>query len=147
LKLTTATNRIGTNVSTEMLAPRQSVIGWSEARSSSVIAKQFLEITMSSTMFRAFGAALTLSAVLSGCVVFPKSSSPTVDQKITADVETRFGQHAELEAPDLLEVQTINQVVYLNGTVSTGLQREYAESVANQAQGVARVINSISVTH
>jgi len=27
------------------------------------------------------------------------------------------------------------------------LQREHAESVAYQAQGVARVINSISVTH
>jgi osmotically-inducible protein OsmY len=35
----------------------------------------------------------------------------------------------------------------LNGTVSAGLQREYAESVANQAPGVAKVINSINVSH
>ena len=96
---------------------------------------------------RAFVAALIVAAALPGCAAFPQSSNAAVDQKITADVETRFRQHAELEAPDLLDVQTINRVVYLNGTVSTGLQREYAESVANQATGVTKVINSISVTH
>jgi osmotically-inducible protein OsmY len=82
-----------------------------------------------------------------GCAFFPQSTNPTVDQKMTADVETRFGQHPELDAPNLLRVQTINRVVYLTGTVSTDLQRDYAESAADQAQGVAKVINSISVTN
>jgi osmotically-inducible protein OsmY len=95
----------------------------------------------------AFAAALTVAAALPGCAVFPQSSNVAVDQNITADVETRFGQHAELEAPNLLNVQTINHVVYLNGVVSTGLQRLDAELVANQVQGVDKVVNSIAVAH
>jgi hypothetical protein len=90
---------------------------------------------------------LTLTAALPGCALFPQTSNPAVDQKITADVETRIGQHAELEAPNLLDVQTINRVVYLNGLVSTGLQRTDAELVANQVQGVEKVVNSIAVVH
>jgi len=95
---------------------------------------------------RQFVAAFILAAALPGCAAFPKSSDPAVDKKITADVEARFGQHAELEAPDLIDVQTINRVVYLSGTVSAGLQREYAESVASRAPGVTKVVNSINVT-
>jgi osmotically-inducible protein OsmY len=101
---------------------------------------------MSTKRILTFAAALIVAASLAGCVAFPESSNAALNQKITADVETSFRQHAELEAPDLLDVQTINRVVYLNGTVSTGLQREYAESVANKAPGVTKVINSISVT-
>jgi len=94
---------------------------------------------------RAFIAALTLASTLSGCAVFPHSSNPPVDQNITADVETRFEQHAELEAPNLLRVQTINRIVYLNGSVATGLQRADAESVANEVLDVAKVVNSIAI--
>jgi hypothetical protein len=96
---------------------------------------------------RAFIATLLLASAMSGCAVFPHSSNPPVDQRITADVQTRFEQHAELEAPNLLRVQTINRIVYLNGTVSTGVQRADAESVANEAVGVAKVVNSIAVVH
>jgi hypothetical protein len=96
---------------------------------------------------RALVAAFILAAALPGCAAFPQSSDPAVDQKITADVEARFRQHPELEAPDQIDVRTINRVVYLNGTVSTGLQREYAKSFASGAPGVAKVVNSISVTH
>ena len=94
---------------------------------------------------RAIIAALTVASILSGCAVFPHSSNPPVDQKITADVDAQFEQHAELEAPNLLRVQTINRIVYLNGTVATGLQRAYAESVANEVPGVAKVVNSIAI--
>jgi osmotically-inducible protein OsmY len=80
---------------------------------------------------RSFGAALTLASALSGCAAFPHSSSARADQRITDNVETRFGQFAELEPPNLLGVQTINGVVYLHGIVATGLQRADAESVAN----------------
>ena len=92
-------------------------------------------------------AALTVAAVLPGCAVFPRSSDAAVDQKITADVETRFGQYAQLEAPNLLNVQTINRVVYLNGLVSTGLQRRDAELAAGQVQNVDKVVDSIAVVH
>jgi osmotically-inducible protein OsmY len=95
---------------------------------------------------RALVAAFILAAALPGCAAFPQSSDPAVNQKITADVEARFRQHPELESPDLIEVRTINRVVYLSGTVSAGSQRDYAESVASRAPGVTKVINSISVT-
>ena len=100
----------------------------------------------STNRLRALVTAVILAAALPGCAAFPRSSDPAVDQKITAAVEARFRQHRELEAPDLIGVQTINRVVYLSGTVSAGLQREYAESVANRAPGVTKVVNSISVT-
>jgi osmotically-inducible protein OsmY len=106
-----------------------------------------LELIMRSSTLLAFVSALTVAAALPGCAMFPQSSNPAVDQKITADVETRLGQNAALEAPNLLDVQTINRVVYLNGLVSTGLQRTEAESVANQVQGVEEVVNSIGVAH
>jgi osmotically-inducible protein OsmY len=92
-------------------------------------------------------AALTLASVLSGCAIFPHSNNAPVDQKITDNVERRFGQFAELEAPNLIGVQTINGVVYLHGIVATGLQRAGAESVANEVVGVEKVINSIGIAH
>ena len=100
----------------------------------------------STNRLRALVTAVILAAALPGCAAFPRSSDPAVDQKITAAVEARFRQHRELEAPDLIGVQTINRVVYLSGTVSAGLQREYAETVASRAPGVTKVVNSISVT-
>jgi osmotically-inducible protein OsmY len=104
-----------------------------------------LEKILSSSSLCASFAALAVASALSGCAVFPQSSNPTVDRKITADVETKFSQHAELEAPNLLDVQTINHVVYLYGIVSTGLQRRDAELVADEVPGVANVVNSIAV--
>ena len=92
-------------------------------------------------------AALTLAAALPGCAVLPQSSNRAVDQEITANLQTRIGQETELEAPNLINVQTINRVVYLNGFVSTGLQRRDAELAANQVQGVDRVVDSIAVAH
>ena len=90
-------------------------------------------------------AALTVAATLTGCATVPRSSNPNVDRAITADVETRFGQYALLEAPNHLDVQTINRVVYLDGLVSTGLQRRDAELLASQVPGVSKVVNSIAV--
>jgi hypothetical protein len=94
---------------------------------------------------RAAVAALIAAAALSGCAVFPRSTNPSVDQKITADVKASFRQHAELEPPNSLTVQTINGVVYLHGLVSTNLQRADAESVAGEVRGVRKVVNSIAV--
>ncbi len=115
-------------------------------RSSKLIDSSSCQKSTGTKKILALVAALTVAAALPGCAVFPQSSNAAVDHKITADVETRFGQNAELEAPNLLNVQTINRVVYLNGLVSTGLQRSDAELVANQVQGVDKVVNSIAVT-
>ena len=69
------------------------------------------------------------------------------DVAITTDVQKSFAQYPVLKAPSLLHVQTLNGVVYLSGTVSSGLHSEIAESVAHQVKGVTRVVNSISVSH
>jgi osmotically-inducible protein OsmY len=42
-------------------------------------------------------------------------------------------------------VQTFHRVVYLNGQVNDGFSRSIAESVALQAPGVLKVVNSIAV--
>src|SRR6202021_1345623 len=65
------------------------------------------------------------------------------DSAITADVQASFDQHPFL---NLLHVKTLNGVVYLSGTVSSGLHSEIAESVAHQVKGVTRVVNSISLS-
>ena len=115
-------------------------------RSTKIVDRSVCQTSTATKKIFAFVAALTVAAALPGCALFPQSSNPVVDQRITADVETRFEQHAELEAPNLLNVQTINRVVYLNGLVSTGLQRRDAELAVNQVEGVDKVINSIAVT-
>ena len=114
-------------------------------RSSKSIGRSVCQTSTGTKKVLAFVAALTVAAALPGCAILPHSPNPILDQKITADVETRFGQNAELEAPNLLSVQTINRIVYLNGWVSTGLQRRDAELAANQVQGVDKVVNSIAV--
>jgi hypothetical protein len=92
---------------------------------------------------------LLLVSALSGCAVFQKCQSDACadDAKITADVQTRFQGHPELQAPNRVRVQTVNHVVYLTGRVSEGLQRDEAESLARETQGVTKVVNSIAVSH
>ncbi len=67
------------------------------------------------------------------------------DAEITANVRALFSQHPVLEPPNLLNVQTLDHVVYLYGLVDTDFEREIAESVALQAPGVASVVNSIGL--
>ena len=93
-------------------------------------------------IFAGIGGFVLLSD-LYGCATL---QSPE-DAKITANVETQLHQQADLGPPNLLDVQTVDHVVYLSGSVSSGLQREAAEEVAQQAGGGARIVDSISVTH
>jgi osmotically-inducible protein OsmY len=67
------------------------------------------------------------------------------DAKITADVQTRFAQHSELDGPDQLYVKTVNHVVYLSGTVETGLHSDMAASLAREVSGVTGVVNDIGI--
>jgi BON domain len=90
--------------------------------------------------------ALVLAAALSACAVFPKSSNPTADSAITADVKSRFAQDAEFIHPAELYIQTVNGVVYLNGKVNTGLQRRRAEDIAREDGRVVKVVNDLYVT-
>jgi osmotically-inducible protein OsmY len=69
------------------------------------------------------------------------------DAQITAQVHALFDQHPALQPPNLIYVKTINGVVYLTGQVNTDLERENAGSLALQASGAARVVNSIALTY
>jgi osmotically-inducible protein OsmY len=99
------------------------------------------------------GAALAIAwlTCLPGCAVYETyekcgfAGCPD-DQRITRDVRALFTQHPALEPPNLIEVHTLNHVVYLNGLVDTDLERQIAESVAAGAAGVARVVNSIGLS-
>jgi osmotically-inducible protein OsmY len=44
-------------------------------------------------------------------------------------------------------VQTLDRVVYLTGQMATDLQRDTAESVAREAPGPSRVVNTIALTY
>jgi osmotically-inducible protein OsmY len=85
---------------------------------------------------------------LYGCATYKKCGFRGCpgDAKITAEVRALFQQHPILEPPNLLTVQTLDHVVYLYGLVDTDYEREIAESVALQAPGAARVVNSIGIS-
>jgi hyperosmotically inducible protein len=89
-----------------------------------------------------------LMGILPGCAAYKKCGvgGCAGDAEITAAVRAEFVKHSELQPPNVLNVQTIDGVVYLYGLVDTDLQRQIAESVAGQTPGVAKVINSIGVS-
>ena len=67
------------------------------------------------------------------------------DAQLAAEVRAAFAQHPELQAPNLLTVQSVDHVVYLYGLVDTDFQQQMAEAVAHQVPGVTRVVNSIGL--
>jgi len=97
-------------------------------------------------ILRALILALMLASVLPACSTFTKCGLKGCpgDAEITAQVEALFKQHTEL-TPNAIGVQSLDHVVYLTGLVDTGLERNIAETVAQQAPGVKRVVNSITV--
>jgi osmotically-inducible protein OsmY len=86
--------------------------------------------------------------LIGGCAAYRKCGLGGCpgDAEITANVRAMFKEHPALEPPNLLTVQTFNHVVYLYGLVDTDLEREMAESVALQAAGVTKVVNSIGLS-
>jgi osmotically-inducible protein OsmY len=83
-----------------------------------------------------------VAGALNGCA----TASPG-DEKITANVETSIDQHPDLGPPGAIQVQTQDHVVYLNGMVADGLERETAESIARQTPDVTKVVDSVAVAH
>jgi hypothetical protein len=98
--------------------------------------------------FLALACAVLLAEALSACAVYRKCGFAGClgDAKITAAVQALFDQHPVLEPPNLLTVRTLDRVVYLSGVVDTDFERQMAESVALEAKGVARVVNSIGIS-
>jgi osmotically-inducible protein OsmY len=99
-------------------------------------------------IFAVIGGSMLLSN-LYGCATFDKCGSAGCagDAKTTANVEAQFRQHGDLGPPNLVNVQTLDHVVYLSGSVSSGLQRDDAEDAAREASDGARIVDTISVIH
>jgi osmotically-inducible protein OsmY len=96
-------------------------------------------------------AAMVWLALLPGCAVYETYEKCGLagcpdDQRITRAVQAVLSQHPALEPPNLIDVKTLDHVVYLNGLVDTDLESQTAESVAARVQGVARVVNSIGLS-
>jgi osmotically-inducible protein OsmY len=92
---------------------------------------------------------LLLAAALAGCVSSSQCTSAEcqADARINSDVKSGMKEHRELGPPNTVYVQTRGGVVYLSGQVATDLQRDTAESVADQVPGVVRVVNSIALSY
>jgi osmotically-inducible protein OsmY len=103
---------------------------------------------MSQSKLTAPGTIVLILIGLSGCATFEKCGTEGCagDREITANVHAAFDQHPELGEPNLINVQTVNHVVYLTGHVSEGVMRSTAESVARQIKGVTRVEDTVYVT-
>jgi hypothetical protein len=93
--------------------------------------------------------ASVFAGVLAGCADFRASEPPkdSPDAKITADVQAQLNQMAYLGPPGSISVQTVDNVVYLNGLVEGGLAKRNAESVVRQVPGVQQVVDDIDVQH
>jgi osmotically-inducible protein OsmY len=93
--------------------------------------------------FYSLASVLIVAGALYGCA----TTGGAGDEKITANVKTLIDQHPDLGPPGTIQVQTVDHVVYLNGIVSDGLERDAAESLARAAPGVTNVVDSIAVSH
>ncbi len=95
--------------------------------------------------------AVTLSAV-EGCAAIAAyrkcgGAGCPGDAAITADVRRLFQQHPSLQPPNQVDVQTIDHVVYLYGLVDTDMERQLAGSVAREAAGVSKVVNTVGLNN
>jgi osmotically-inducible protein OsmY len=106
------------------------------------------DMTISKLRF-AFPLAIVLATASAAAVAHGKceSAACSADAKITTNVQASLDRHPDLGPPRSITVQTRTGVVYLYGEVNTGLEREAAESLAEKTAGVARVVDSIFVSH
>jgi osmotically-inducible protein OsmY len=113
---------------------------------SAVMAKFMAIFPRGNGLFRFAAIAVLLS--VAGCASLERCGTAGCpdDRRITADVRTLFDQHPALEAPNLVTVQTVDQVVYLKGLVDTPYQQQLAAYLARQAAGVTRVVNMIGLS-
>ena len=99
--------------------------------------------------FPLFALACTLLGTLCSCATYRKCGWQGCpgDAMISAQVEARLQSYPALQSPNSVRVQTLNRVVYLYGLVDTDLERDMAESVAIDAAGGARIVDSIVVNN
>jgi osmotically-inducible protein OsmY len=89
---------------------------------------------------------IALACALSACATTSKcgASGCEGDAGIKEQVEDVIHRNQAIQ-PWSITVQAINGVVYLYGTVDTGLQKNVLEEEAAKVPGVKRVVNSITV--
>ena len=78
-----------------------------------------------------------LFGALGGCAAYQKCGFGGCpgDKELTAAVESAFKDHAELQPPNLINIQTVDHTVYLYGLVDTDIQRLMAESLGAAGAG------------
>jgi osmotically-inducible protein OsmY len=93
--------------------------------------------------------ATILTGMLAGCADFPSNGTQAAapDAKITQEAQARLDQMADLGPPGSIRVQTVANVVYLNGVVDGGLAKRNAEALVHQVPGVQHVVDNIDVAH
>jgi osmotically-inducible protein OsmY len=91
-------------------------------------------------------AIIMLSGALTGCAAFEKCTPEhcSTDKQITLDVNSVLTQHSEFGPAGTVHVQTINGVVYLNGTVNSEFEIRSAEAIARQVANVKDVVNNLN---
>jgi osmotically-inducible protein OsmY len=93
--------------------------------------------------------ASVVAGVIAGCADFrPNGTQSAIpDAKITADAQARLDLMADLGPPGSIRVQTLDNVVYLNGMVDGGLAKRTAEAAVREVSGVQQVVDDIDVAH
>src|ERR1700742_2278879 len=91
---------------------------------------------------------IAFAAFAGGCMEEPTKpctgANCVSDTEITANIKAEISQHADL-TDWTIDVQTINGVVYLHGTVDTDPQRQLVEDIAREVRGVKGVENAITL--
>jgi osmotically-inducible protein OsmY len=95
------------------------------------------------TLLRA-GILTAALAAMEACASGPPSDK-TEDHAVTARVAAALEQYPALETPNHVSVQTVGDVVYLRGLVSTPYQKRLAQEVAAQAAPGLHIVNIIGV--
>jgi osmotically-inducible protein OsmY len=95
----------------------------------------------------AFALVCIIAAGLTGCAAFEKCSPENcaTDAQIKKDVDAMLVQHREFGPPAAFHMQTINGVVYMNGTVNSDFEMRNMETFVRQINNVKDVVNNLSV--
>jgi hypothetical protein len=83
-------------------------------------------------------------ALIAGVFFVACSSQAVDDSTVTAKVKTKLAADTQTSAIKI-GVDTIGGVVTLSGTVPTDTEKNKAEELAKNTDGVKRVVNKISV--
>ncbi len=93
---------------------------------------------------RPIASALVVGIILWGCTAFERPEAR--DARITSEVKALIAENGALDAPNQIDVQSRDGVVYLHGLVDTPFEQALAASLARQVRGVSRVENLIGIS-